>query len=199
MNFFLPGRHFGTGAAIDDVDFIGSQPHGRAGHIDGHIAAADDGDFLADIGLAGEVDLPQEFNTLAHPDRFLAGDTQFDAFMGAKSQVNRFVTVTQQIIHGQIRAQRRSGLDLDTQIGDYLDFLVKYFPGQAVRRDPDSQHTTGLGQGFVNGGHDALAHQVIGAGKTCRTGSYNGDFLQARSRDFDLDFPGIIFIGSQSL
>ena len=55
LDLLLTGRQLGHAAAVDDVHGLGTQTHGAAGSIHGHVAAAHDGDLLAgaDGGLAG--------------------------------------------------------------------------------------------------------------------------------------------------
>ena len=60
FDLFLVGRHHVAAAAIDHGDRLGPQPHGRAGRVDGRVAAADDHDILAHRHGAAEIVRPQE-------------------------------------------------------------------------------------------------------------------------------------------
>jgi hypothetical protein len=89
LDFLFPGRHFRPGATIDDLTLFGTQPNGRAGHVDGHIAAADDGHVFAHRRTAGQVDFPQEIDALADTPGLFPGNAQGDALVGAQGQVDR--------------------------------------------------------------------------------------------------------------
>ena len=152
LDFLLPGRHLIAGAAINDPNLTGTQPKRRTGDIDGHITAADNRHFLPDVGLAGQIDFSEEFDTLAHAVGLFTGDAQIDTLVRPESQVNRLVSVIQQIFHCQIGSQRCVGFDFHPQVGDDFDLLIEDFPRQSMGRDADSEHTAGFRLRFVNGG-----------------------------------------------
>ncbi len=91
---------------IDDVDFLGSQPHGTACHIDGDITAADDGHLLAHLTFAGQINLTQKIDALTHTVGLLTGHTQFDALVGTNGKINRLVVLAQKIVDRQVRLPR---------------------------------------------------------------------------------------------
>ena len=68
----LVGRHLVPAAAVDDGHFA-AQAAGRSGGVDGGVAAADDGDALADVHLLPQVDGSQEVNAVEDPLGFFAG------------------------------------------------------------------------------------------------------------------------------
>ena len=82
LHLFLTGRQLGHAAAVDDVHGLGTQTHGAAGSVHGHVAAAHNGHLLAgaDGGLAGgqvslhQVGAGQELVGGVHALQALAGD-----------------------------------------------------------------------------------------------------------------------------
>ena len=57
------------------------QAHGGAGHVDGHIAAADDDHALAQLDLESEIDVDQKVDAVVDAGQMRAGDVQFAALV----------------------------------------------------------------------------------------------------------------------
>ena len=76
FDFLFVGGHHLAAAAIDHRRLLGAQPNGRAGRIDGGVAAADDDHVLADADGAAEVVDPEETQRVGNPRGVVAGDSQ---------------------------------------------------------------------------------------------------------------------------
>ena len=63
---------------------------------------------------------------------------------------------------------------------------------------PDPQHAAGFGQGFKNGGANPVSGQVIGGGKSRRSGPDNGHFFFPCRQTRDLYIPGINLVRGES-
>ncbi len=140
LDFILAGRHFGAGPAVEDAHLRRPQPRRHAGCVNGHIAATDDDDpALHQIGFV-EVSTTQEFHPVHDPFGILPGDIELLALMGADAQIDRFVTLSLQLIEGEILAQAGVELDLHSQAGDGPDFLLEHLRGQPVVGNAHTQH-----------------------------------------------------------
>ncbi len=198
-DFLLPGRHLFARAAVEDGDRFGSEPDGRARDIDGDVSAADDGDLPADPGHASEVHLAQEVDALAHAVGAFAGNAELDTLVGAEGEVDRPEAGGEEAVDGDVATQGQAGLDFDPQVGDDLDLPVEDVAREAVRRDADPQHPAGLGLGFIDGGEDPGARQVIGAGQTGRAGADDGDRLRPTRRAGNDDLARVDPVGRKPL
>ena len=144
LDLLLPGRHLAAGAAVDDGRLFCAEAYGRAGDVDGDVAAADDRHLAADPGHAGEVDLAQEVHALADAVGLLARHPELDPLMGPQCQVDRLVALAEEVIDGHIPAESGVELYFDAQVGDDLDLLRQDLPRQPVGRDADTQHAARL-------------------------------------------------------
>ena len=190
------GRHLFPGTAVDNGD-VRTQAPGGAGHVHGHVAAADDRQFLAHrIGFAQG--LPAEkIHSLDHAFRIFPGDVHLAAHMTAYPQEDRFVALLLQVIQREIPPHGGVGLQFDTQAQDIIDLLIQDIFREAIIRDTHPQHAAGLGQGFEDRGPVAPQGQVIGAGHTGRAAAHDGHFLAPRlsleqGNIFDVDGIGRI-------
>ena len=68
FDFMGKGRHFFPGAAVDD-GHLGAQAPGGAGHVDGHVAAADDRQPFAHRQGLAQIVAAQELHPLDHARR----------------------------------------------------------------------------------------------------------------------------------
>ena len=198
-DLLLPGRHLRAGAAVDDVHLLRPEPDGRARHVDGDVAAADDGDPPADPGHAREVDLAQEIDPLAHPVGTFARDAELDSLVGAQRQIDRLEALGEEAVDGDIPAQRGVGFDLDPEVGDDLDLAVEHVPRQAVVGNTDAQHPAGRRQGLEDGRANPLARQVVGAGQARRARADDRHLFGARRRAGDGEFARVHPVGGQPL
>ena len=119
--------------------------------------------------------------------------------MRPQGQIHRLVALIEQVVHRQIGAQGRVGLEFNAKIGDHLDFLVQNLARQTVRRNADPQHTPGLGQGLVDRRQHSPPCQMIRRRQTCGTRADDRDLLFARRRTLNLYLAAIKLIRGQAL
>ena len=110
LHFVLEGRHLFPGTAVDD-GHVRPQPDGAAGHVDGHVAAADDGQALADLLGLAQVVAPQELDPLDHARGVLVFNAQGFAHVAADAQEDRLIALLLQGIQGEVPAQGGVGLE----------------------------------------------------------------------------------------
>ena len=116
------GGHVGHAAPVDDGGLVGTAAHAGAGHVHGHVAAADDADALAGkVGGLLVADGPEHLDGRDDPFGILAGKAQTVVAVGAKGEVDGIETVAQgaQVGDGAL------GLHLDATVQDPLDLAVE--------------------------------------------------------------------------
>ncbi len=133
------GGHLFPGPAVDDGHF-GPQPPGGAGHVDGHVAAADDRQPFPHRQGFFQVGPAQELHALDHAVGILAGNPQGLAHVAADPQEHGLIAFFQQPIHRKIPAQGGVGLQFHPQAQDVVDFPVQDIFGQAVVGDAHPEH-----------------------------------------------------------
>ena len=145
LYFMGERRHLFPGAAVDD-SHIRTQAPGGAGHVNGHVAAADDCQPLADGQGLAQIVAPEKFHPLHDPLGVLAFDPQGFAYVAADTQEHRLVTLLQQAVQGEIPPHGTIGLQLHPQAQDIVDLPVQYVLGQPVVGDAHPEHAAGLGR-----------------------------------------------------
>ena len=108
MDFFAPGRHFGIGTAVYDVDFFRTESLGRTGGIHRDVSSADDGDgmALADGGVVTvviglhEVGACQVFVCRIDADKGFALDLHEARKTRARADEDSFVSVLEKFVDG---------------------------------------------------------------------------------------------------
>lgn len=68
----MSAGHLVLAAAIDYVSLLGAKADSRAHNVHCDVAAADNGDLLADLDLIAEVDVTQEINAAVNTLELLA-------------------------------------------------------------------------------------------------------------------------------
>ena len=109
LHFMGERRHLLPGTAVDD-GHIRTQAPGRAGHVNGHVAAADDRQPLADGQGLAQIVAPEKLDSLHDAVGVLAFDPQGFAHMAADSQENGLISLLKEAIHGEIPPQGGIGL-----------------------------------------------------------------------------------------
>ena len=115
LHFFPLGRHILQSAAIDAGDLIRSQTDGTAGHIHGHISAADDNHALpGKIRQLVIADAAQQFHSRDHALAVLALDAGFLVRVGPNGDVQA-VMLFAQLIKCDILSHLHAGMDFDAK------------------------------------------------------------------------------------
>ena len=138
------GRHVLALAAVDDRH-VRAQPAGRAGGVDGGVAAADDDDALADRDLLAARHALEERQGRDHARELGAGQVDPGLFPGADGHEDGVVLVGHVVERGRL-ADVDVELELDAQPLDQLDLLVEHGLGQPVLRQRVAQHAAGGGR-----------------------------------------------------
>ena len=186
MNFFVPGRHFLTGTTINDIDMLGAQTQGGPGRIHGHVAAADNGDFLApddrgivfreQVGLH-QIRAGQIFVGGTDAVQVLTGNPHKFRQPGPGPHERGVETFIEEVIHGDDLTHDHIIFEADTHLFQIGYFRVNDHFRQPEFRDTVNQHPAGFMKGFKNGDIVSLLGQVTGAGQPGRPGADNGDFF----------------------
>ena len=109
-NFFIEGGHFFSAAAIHDENFFRPFAHCTAHHVDGNISSADDCNAITEGTILALINISQIVHPVSNPFQVFSFDSQFHAFLGAHTQENRFESLVEQIIYGELRSDRGIGL-----------------------------------------------------------------------------------------
>ena len=194
FDFLLVGGHHFAAAAIDDRDFLGTQPHGGPGGVDRRIAAADHDDSLADLDRSAQVVGAQEIEGVGDAFGLFAGDAQVHSDGRANAEEHRFAAFRPQGLQREIAAQLHIGQDLDAHVLDHADLAGDDFAGQPIGRDRLHQHAAGPRFGLVDLGLVAQPGEEVGARQSRRPGADDGDLaarvlrVLADLRQLDRDF-----------
>jgi len=95
-NLGILGRHVADATAVDDAHLFGTAAHGRACHVHGHIAAADDAHALAaQVGQFVVADGTQHLDGRLHAGRLFARKAELLIAVGANGQVDGIELVAQ--------------------------------------------------------------------------------------------------------
>ena len=168
------GGHIHLAAAVDAGDLLRPQAHGAAGHVHGHVAAADD-----HHPLAGEVrqlvvpDLPEHLHGGDDPPALLPGDAGLLVRLGADGDVDA-VVLAAQLLKGDVLPHVHLGVDGNAQGENGVDLPVQLLPGEAVAGDAVAEHAAQLAALLVDG--DLVAHegQVVGGGEAAGPAADDG-------------------------
>ncbi len=93
FDLIFPGRHLLALLQAEQGHVLGARPLGGQGHVDGHVAAADDDDLLSDLGLVAQGRFAQEVHALEHAFDIFAFDAQPAAIMEADGQEDGRIAV----------------------------------------------------------------------------------------------------------
>ena len=138
------GGHILDAAAVDAGHLLRTQADGAAGHVHGHVAAADDHHVLAgEVRHVTVADAPQHLHGGHDVFAVLAGDTRALTLMGADGDVQAVVLLLE-LLEGDLLAHGHVGVGLDTQREDGVDLRVQLLPREAVAGDAVAQHAAQL-------------------------------------------------------
>ena len=101
-----------------------AEADGSTCNVDGDIAAADDGDVLADCGLLAEVYLAQEVDAGEHAGQLVARAADLCALGRADSEIEGLEALLAQLIERYILADLNAGLEFDAQILEHIDLGI---------------------------------------------------------------------------
>ena len=177
LHLLRQGGHVLLPAAVNTGDPVGSQADGTAGHVHGHVAAADDHHPLAGkVRHVAVTDAPQQLHRGHHAMAVLALDAGLLVGVGADGQVQAIVFLLH-LVQRHIRAHVDLRADFNAQGQNGGDLPVQELPGEAVVWDAVAQHAAQGLSLFIDG--DAVAHegQVIGGGEAAGAAADDGHLL----------------------
>ena len=117
------------------------------------------------------VDLFQKIQAPA--EQSFIRDSQTGGFPGAGRAKNGVVSFPQ-IVQSDVLADINPELELHPAVFNSLNLFADHVLGQSVRRNAVCENASGFFSGFKNGHPVTEFPEVIGGGKTCRPGSYDG-------------------------
>ena len=131
---------------------------GRAGHVHGHVAAADHDHFLADGEFVAEVDVEQKVDAFVHAIEIDTGDAEIAAAMRSHGDKHGVEALAAQIGNREVAAGRMIQLQRDVAGLENLAHLrFDDIARQAVFGDAEIQHSARHRCGFENG--DGVSHE----------------------------------------
>ena len=171
------GGHIIGTAAIGAGDLLSAQTDGAAGHVHGHVAAADDGYVLAgEIGHLIVTDGTQHLHGGHDVLAVLAGNARLFIGMGTDGDVNAVKLVTE-LVEGNVRTYVHVGIGFNTHREDGLNFCIQLLTGEAVGGDAVAQHTAQFLVLFKDGGLMTHAGQIVGTAEAAGAAADNGHLL----------------------
>ena len=169
-------RHRVSVAAVDYRGLC-AEADCRARNVDGDIAAADNGNALADIGLLAEVDFTQEVDAGHNAGQLVAGAADLCALGRADCEVECLEALLTQLIKGDVLADLNAGLELYAQILENLDLGIDNVLFEAEGWDAHGEHAAERLFLFVNGHGVALDCEIVCAAQAGRACTDDGDLL----------------------
>jgi hypothetical protein len=128
-----------------------------AGHVHGHVAAADHQDLFSDGEAVAEIDVEQKVDALVNAVQVYAGDGEIAAAVRAHGDQHR-VEVTAQIGNGEIAAGCMVQFQRDVAGRENLAHLrFHHVARQAILRQAEIEHSARHLRCFKDG--DRIAHQ----------------------------------------
>ena len=186
-------RHILDAAAVDARHLLRTQTDGAAGHVHGHVAAADDHHLLAGkVRHHVVADGAQHLHGGHHVLAVLAGDAHLLILMGADGDIQA-VVVLLQLLHPDIGTHGGVGMGLNAQRQDGVDLRVQQVPGEPVAGDAVAQHAAQLCPLLVH--RDLVAHQrqIVGAAQAAGAAADDGHLFAGGRRAGGLGHvPGVV-------
>jgi len=170
------GGHFRPGTAVEDEDVLGARTDRRPDGVHGDVAAADDGDLVAEENLFPEINPFQIIDAMDDALHLFAGDIQLAAVDCSATDKDRVIFLLE-LIEGNILADGLVQMNLDAEVLDDLDLRPEDVLGEAIFGDAHGKPAARHGEGFEDLHVIALGRQIVGAGKTGGTGADDGDLL----------------------
>ena len=118
------GGHLISAAAVNDRYLVRAEAHSGARHVDGDIAAADNGDLFADLRRFAEVDLAQEVNAGEHARKIVALAANGSAAACADAEIECLVPVRAQRVERDVLADLDPGAELHAELAQNLNLRV---------------------------------------------------------------------------
>ena len=176
------GGHVLHAAAVDAGHLLRAQADRAAGHVHGHVAAADDHHPLAgEIGHHVVTDGAQHLHGGQDVTAVLAGDTHLLILMRADGDVETVVFLLQ-LFHGDVPAHGDVCVGLDAEGKDGVDLLVQQMAGEAVAGDAVAQHAAQLVAFLEHRCLVAHQRQIIGAAQAAGSAADNGHLFAGGRR-----------------
>ncbi len=168
--------HLVAGTAIDDVDVFGAQSDRGTAAVHGGVAAAADGDVLAEERLLAEAELLEEVDAAFDAVEVFARDTHRDRGPCADGEEDCVVFVAD-VIELDVFAELDIVLQDDAGFLDDRDLLVEDCLRQTVLRNAVAEHTAHLRLLVKDGDRMAPLTQEVGSRQTGGAAADDGDFL----------------------
>ena len=175
-NLGVLSRHIADAAAVDDAYLFGTAAHGRARHVHGHVAAADDAHALAaQVGQLVVADGTQHLDGRLHAGSLFARKAELLIAVGTNGQIDGIELVAQAgkllAVHGVVE------LNVDAGAQDPVDLGLQTLARQTIAGDAVAQHAAQVVT-LLKDGHLMTHHgQVVSAGKAGRAAADHGDAL----------------------
>ncbi len=170
-------RHLLARAAVEAGDLFGALADRGAAGVHGGEAAADDRDLLADVHVAGELELAEEVDRGDHAVGVLAVDPHVVGVEGAHGEEDGVEVLVEEVLELVVDAEARIDLQLDAHAPEHVELLLEEVARQAIAGDAVAQHPARLGQSLEDLDGVALEPGVEGAGQTGRPAADDGDAL----------------------
>ena len=174
-------RPLASSSVFGEIHRLLHQPHRRARHVDGHVAAADHHHALAQFDLEAQIDVDQKIDAVVDAGQVRAGNIQFAALVEPGGQQNR-IELGAQIGEGDVAPQRDAGVQRNAHGQNVVHFHLDDFARQAELRNAQVEHSAGDRRGLEDLDRVAQQSQVVRAGEAADARADNGDPLAALDR-----------------
>ncbi|MPM63265.1 hypothetical protein SDC9_110145 [bioreactor metagenome] len=176
-HFFVQSGHLFAAFQAVQVEGFCTHTNCAAGHINGHVAAANDDAFPLEGNFLAQVDASHKVHAAEYIRGIFAGNVQLAAGLGADGDVEGLVTLLAQIVHTHIFAHFHTAFDLNAHLFEDLDLGVDHVLFKPESGDAQSEHATGDLFFFKHGHVVTVNGQVVGTGKPGRPGADDGDLV----------------------
>ena len=171
------GRHLFVLLEAVHVHAALGQTQGRARHVDGRVAAADDDHIARELLELAGIDFTQEVETALDAGEILAGDVELRRLLQADRDVERLVALFAQLLDGDVLADFNAAFELHAHLAQHVDLGLDNVLADAEARDAVDEHAAGHGFLLEHDRAVALNGQEVGAGHTGRAAADDGDLL----------------------
>ncbi len=177
LHLFHVGGHFGPGSPVGDGHLPAAQPQGRAGRVDGHVAAAHHHHLVARLAAVAQGGAAQQLDGVQGAVIVLAGDVELVGLVGADGEEEGLEALFFEVRQGHVLAEAGVEAEFHAQVFQHAHFPVDDLPGQPVAGNAHHDHAARGGQGLQHPNLVALESQIVGAGHAAGAGPDHADFF----------------------
>ena len=166
--------HFHFTAAVQDRHLPTAKASGRAGHVYGNVAPADNHDARADLRQRVNVDLPEKIHTVQDARSVFAVQVELAPAVRAYRQQHGIEAGLLEARDRKIPSKLLVTSYIHPQVADALDVAPQVLGSEAVVGNAHAQHAAGHGLRLKDDHFVSAPGQVVGARQARGPGADNG-------------------------